>query len=59
MKYNAINNIDSTLSPEIVGTDSTSTTQQYEVERLVNTLAAIIQKYAGQLDDDQPIRKAG
>lgn len=40
--------------PEIVGSGNMDNKQKvYEVERLINTLAAIIEKYAGQLDTAQ------
>lgn len=40
--------------PEIVGSGNQDSKQKvYEVERLINTLAAIIEKYAGQLDTAQ------
>ena len=46
--------------PEVMGNNSLDETQKvYEVERLINTLAAIIEKYAGQLDAAQAQRKAG
>ena len=46
--------------PEVVGSGNVDNKQKiYEVERLVNTLAAIIEKYAGQLDAAQAQRKAG
>lgn len=46
--------------PEVVGNnDLDSKEKVYEVERLINTLAAIIEKYAGQLDAAQTQRKAG
>ena len=46
--------------PEIVGSGNMDNKQKvYEVERLINTLAAIIEKYAGQLDTAQTQRKAG
>ena len=46
--------------PEIVGSNNADNKEKiYEVERLVNTLAAIIEKYAGQLDAAHTQRKAG
>ena len=46
--------------PEVVGSNNADNKDKiYEVERLVNTLAAIIEKYAGQLDAAQAQRKAG
>lgn len=46
--------------PEVVGSNAANNAEKvYEVERLINTLAAIIEKYAGQLDATQPQRKAG
>ena len=46
--------------PEVVGSGNTDNKQKvYEVERLINTLAAIIEKYAGQLDATQTQGKAG
>ena len=45
--------------PEIVGSNTDNKQKVYEVERLINTLAAIIEKYAGQLDTAQQQRKAG
>ena len=46
--------------PEVVGNNDTdSKNKVYEIERLINTLAAIIEKYAGQLDTAQQQRKAG
>lgn len=45
--------------PEVVGSNIDSKEKVYEVERLINTLAAIIEKYAGQLESAQPQRKAG
>lgn len=45
--------------PEVVGNnDIDSKEKVYEVERLINTLATIIEKYAGQLDAAQAQRKA-
>ena len=45
--------------PEVVGNnDIDSKEKVYEVEQLINTLAAIIEKYAGQLDAAQAQRKA-
>lgn len=46
--------------PEVVGSNNADSKDKiYEVERLVNTLAQIIEKYAGQLDAAQAQRKAG
>lgn len=46
--------------PEVVGSNAANNAEKvYEVERLINTLAAIIEKYAGQLDAAQAQRKAG
>ena len=46
--------------PEVVGSNAANNAEKvYEVERLINTLAAIIEKYAGQLDATQTQRKAG
>ena len=45
--------------PEIVGSNTDNNQKVYEVEQLINTLAAIIEKYAGQLDTAQQQRKAG
>lgn len=46
--------------PEVVGSNNADSKDKlYEVERLVNTLVAIIEKYAGQLDAAQAQRKAG
>lgn len=46
--------------PEIVGSNNADSKEKvYEVERLINTLAAIIEKYAGQLDAAQAQRKGG
>ena len=56
-KTNSNNNLE---LPEIVGSGNTDNKQKvYEVERLINTLAAIIEKYAGQLDATQAQGKAG
>lgn len=53
-------NINNSELPEIVGSDITNNKQKvYEVERLINTLAAIIEKYAGQLDAGQVHGKVG
>ena len=46
--------------PYVVGNNNADSKDKiYEVERLVNTLAQIIEKYAGQLDAAQAQRKAG
>ena len=46
--------------PEVVGSNNADSKDKiYEVERLVNTLAQIIEKYAGQLDTAQAQRKVG
>lgn len=53
-------NISPSQYPEVVGSNNADSKDKiYEVERLVNTLAAIIEKYAGQLDAAQAQRKAG
>lgn len=53
-------NIFSSQYPKVVGSNNADSKDKiYEVERLVNTLAAIIEKYAGQLDAAQAQRKAG
>ena len=52
------NNI--SVMPEVVGNNDIDRKEKvYEVEQLINTLAAIIEKYAGQLDAAQAQRKAG
>ena len=53
-------NFSPSLYPEVVGSNNADSKDKiYEVERLVNTLATIIEKYAGQLDAAQAQRKAG
>ena len=45
--------------PEVVGNNAVDSKEKvYEVERLINTLATIIEKYAVQLDAAQTQRKA-
>ena len=60
MAENNTKNIPLAKYPEVVGSNNADGKDKiYEVERLINTLAAIIEKYAGQLDAAQAQRKAG